>query len=196
MITDAELQAMTADERRALTQRIAVFGTLRPSAAGQRRRRRFVVLMTTASVALMPWIVVLAWSLPHRYVARHWTATWIGFDLAVLVGLAGTAWFAWRARAAVIPTAIATATLLACDAWFDVLTSDSPHDTLVAVASAAILEIPLTVLLIRGSRRILHLIVLQAFGSAHPPRGVLPPMHDDESLMDVLTERAEAEPPY
>lgn len=31
----------------------------------------FVVLLTSASVGLIPWIVLLAITLPHRYVAAH-----------------------------------------------------------------------------------------------------------------------------
>jgi hypothetical protein len=191
VISDDELRAMSPEERLTLTRRIAAFGTVRTSRQGLRRRRRFVVIMTAASIGLMPWIAFLALELPHHYVASHWTLTWVGFDIAMLIGLATTALFAWRGRAAVIPAAVATGTLLACDAWFDVLTSDNAHDVLVAIGSAALLEIPLAVLLLRGARRILHLVVLQAFGSIHPRRGLLPPMHEDEDALDELTQQAE-----
>jgi hypothetical protein len=54
------------------------------------------VLLTGASVGLIPWIVLLAITLPHRYVASHWTVTWVGFDIVLLGCLAPTAWLAWR----------------------------------------------------------------------------------------------------
>jgi hypothetical protein len=49
--------------------------------------------------------VLLAITLPHRYVAGHWTVTWVGFDITLLGCLALTAWLAWRRRAPVpLPT--------------------------------------------------------------------------------------------
>jgi len=41
---------------------------------------------------------VLAWTLPPRYLAGHWRATWVGFDLVLAAALALTAWAALRRR--------------------------------------------------------------------------------------------------
>ena len=121
-----------------------------------------MVLLTCASVGLIPWIVLLAITLPPRYVAGHWTLTWVGFDVLLLGGLALTAWLAWRRRQAVIITALTTATLLACDAWFDITTASGRADALIAIASALLLELPLATLLFAMAYHLLHLTVRRA----------------------------------
>jgi hypothetical protein len=98
-------------------------------------------------VALIPWLVVLAATLPKHYVAGHWRLAWVGFDTALLVSLALTSYLAWRRRHAVIVAAFIAASLLTCDAWFDVTTSLGRVDVAVAVATALLLELPLAILL-------------------------------------------------
>ena len=56
-------------------------------------------MLTVASAVLIPWIVLLALTLPRHYVAGHWRLTWVGFDIILLASLAATAWFAWRRAA-------------------------------------------------------------------------------------------------
>jgi hypothetical protein len=63
--------------------------------------------------------------------------------LAVL--LVSVAVAAWRASPRLEAAATATATLLFVDAWFDILTSQSGRDRLVAIALAVLVEIPLAV---------------------------------------------------
>ena len=46
---------------------------------------------------------------------------WVGFDLALLVAFAATGWAAWRRRQVLIICLVVLATLLCCDAWFDVV---------------------------------------------------------------------------
>ena len=101
MISDDALRRMTGEERASLSRRLAALDSdLPPLSAGDERRRRFVIVLTVASVGLVPWIVLLALTLPHRYLAGHWTLTWVGFDIFLLSGLALTAWLACRAPAA------------------------------------------------------------------------------------------------
>ena len=38
-----------------------------------------------SAVLLIPWIAYLGLSLPHRYVAHNWDATWVGFDVLLFV---------------------------------------------------------------------------------------------------------------
>lgn len=163
MISDETLRQMSREDRAALSRSIAAIDAELPSlSAGDERRRVFVVAMTIASACLIPWIVFLAITLPRHYVAGHWWTTWVGFDIALLGGLALTAWLAWRRRQAVIIAGFVTATLLTCDAWFDITTASGRTDTITSVASAVILELPLAALLFAVAYHLLRLVVRQA----------------------------------
>jgi hypothetical protein len=163
MISDEELRKMSREDRTALSRSLAAIDAELPSlSAGDERRRLFVVAMTIASACLIPWIVFLAITLPRHYVAGHWRTTWVGFDIALLVGLALTALLAWRRRQAVVIAAFVTATLLSCDAWFDITTASGTTDTITSVASAVILELPLSVLLFAVAYHFLRLVVRRA----------------------------------
>jgi hypothetical protein len=172
MISDDMLRQMSGEERTALSRSLAAIEAELPSLSpGDERRRRFVILLAGASVGLIPWIVVLALTLPHRYIAGHWTLTWVGFDSVLLSGLALTAWLAWRRRQAVVIAALSTATLLACDAWFDVTTASGRADTIVAIASALIVELPLAALLFAVARHLMHLTARRAHAARGLPDG-------------------------
>jgi len=149
MISEETLRQLSRDERAAVSRALAALDA-GPDASldlGDHRRRRFATLMTIASLALIPWIVLLGLTLPHRYVAGHWTLTWVGFDVLLLTSLAATSWLAWRRRRIVVLAAFATATLLMCDAWFDITTATGRTDTLIAVATAVLLELPFAAVL-------------------------------------------------
>jgi hypothetical protein len=163
MISEDALRQMSREERAALSRSLAALNDELPSlSAGDERRRRFVVLLTGASVGLIPWIVLLAITLPHRYVAGHWTVTWVGFDIVLLGCLALTAWLAWRRRQSVVIFAFTTATLLSCDAWFDVTTASGRADTIIAIASALLLELPLATLLFAVAHHLQYLTLRRA----------------------------------
>jgi hypothetical protein len=163
MISEDTLRQMSREERAALSRSLAALDAELPSlGAGDQRRRRLVVLLTATSAGLIPWIVLLALTLPPRYMAGHWTLTWVGFDVFLLGALGLTAWLAWRRRQAVVIAAFITATLLACDAWFDVTTASGRTDTAIAIASAALLELPLAALLFAMAYHLLHLTARRA----------------------------------
>jgi hypothetical protein len=145
--TDEELASMSVGEREELVRRLVATGLSRPELPNRRRRRRFLLLASLGSLVLVPWIGFLAATLPHRYEARHWTLAWVGFDVVLVIGLAATAWMAWRARPAVIFPALVTATLLVCDAWFDTTTAQR-SDVLVSALSALLLELPMAAVLV------------------------------------------------
>jgi hypothetical protein len=94
------------------------------------------------SVVLVPWIVYLAFSLPVRQVSSHYDTAWVGFDVFELVALGGTGYFALRRSRYLALAAAAAATLLLCDAWFDVVTS-SGHQVVESVVLALVIELPL-----------------------------------------------------
>jgi hypothetical protein len=176
MISEETLRQMSLEERAALSRSLTALNAELPSLnAGDQRRRRLVVMLTVASAALIPWIVVLAVTLPHRYVAGHWTVTWVGFDIILLVCLAFTAWLAWRRRQVVVIAAFITATLLTCDAWFDITTASGRTDTIVAIASALLLELPLATLLFTVAYHLMHVTVRRA----HAVHGI----HDAPSAL-------------
>jgi len=122
---------------------------------GRRHRRSLLVIVTVSAIALVPWIINLGLTLPHRYVATDWRLTWVGFDIALLAFLSATAWLGWHRRQLVLLTAFTTGVLLCCDAWFDITTAEH-HDRFTSVASAFV-EIPLAILLFRASWRLLRL---------------------------------------
>ena len=47
--------------------------------------RRFTVLMAVAAVALVPWTVYLALTLPRFYQASHWRLVWVGLSPSTTV---------------------------------------------------------------------------------------------------------------
>jgi hypothetical protein len=94
---------------------------------------------------LIPWLFVLWQNLPNRDIVRHYRTAWIGFDIVLALALARTGWLAWRGRDHVQLPAVAAATLLVVDAWFDILTASRSEMT-GAVLSAALIELPLAAL--------------------------------------------------
>jgi hypothetical protein len=94
------------------------------------------------SVVLIPWIVYLAFSLPVRQVSHHYDAAWVGFDVFELIALGATGYFALRRSRYLALASAAAATLLVCDAWFDVVTS-SGHQVLESAVLALVIELPL-----------------------------------------------------
>jgi integral membrane sensor domain MASE1 len=159
VIGDAELRSMTSEERADLARRLAALVPpmgRRSRADTERARRRFVIVIGVASVLMIPWVIALAVSLPPRYLAGHWRLTWVGFDVMLGATLAITAWAALRRRQIMILSAIVSATLLVCDAWFDMMTA-SGHDWWASLATAVLVELPLAVWLFFVSHHLVRL---------------------------------------
>jgi hypothetical protein len=95
------------------------------------------------AVLLVPWTVWLGETLPTRHVSEHWDLAWAGFDVALAGALSLTALCALRGSPWLIGAATTAATLLVCDAWFDVLTSASGRQLAQALAEALLAELPL-----------------------------------------------------
>jgi hypothetical protein len=109
-------------------------------------RRIIVVFFGGAALFLVPWTVGLARSLPCHYVSAHWGIAWAGFDTALAGSLALTSVAALRRAAWLDRAAISAATLLAADAWFDVVTARSPLAVAAATAEAIAVELPVALL--------------------------------------------------
>jgi hypothetical protein len=107
--------------------------------------RWIIPVYALLALALVPWVVWLAWSLPERTVSEHYRLGWVGFDVLLCGALARTAWLAWRRSPFVVNVASATAALLVVDAWFDVTTSPGGQDLVVSALTALCVELPLAV---------------------------------------------------
>ena len=100
-------------------------------------------LFLACAVILLPWIVVAGLTLPSRSLSHNYNLAWAGYDVILLLGLAGTAYSTLR-RSRLLPiAAAATAALLTADAWFDVLTSPGGWDKVEAIAMSVLAELPL-----------------------------------------------------
>ncbi len=111
-------------------------------------------LFLVLAIALVPWIVYIALSLPSRTVADHYRLAWVGFDILLLVTLSRTAWLAFKGSRQVELPATATATLLIVDAWFDITTSHPGWPQMEAIALALFVELPTAALALYISTRI------------------------------------------
>jgi 6-phosphogluconate dehydrogenase len=108
--------------------------------------RRAGCLLMMCGLVLLPWLYVLATSLPATATASHWPVAWVGLDALEAAGLIATGVLAALDDRRHALTAAATATLLVVDAWFDTTTAAAGRDLATAVAMAVCVELPLAVL--------------------------------------------------
>ncbi|MFD8388610.1 hypothetical protein ACFV2N_05215 [Streptomyces sp. NPDC059680] len=152
-------------------------GAFSPDSAALRRRYRRVLRQLGVCVLLLvPWTVYLAVSLPDRFEARYWPMVWVGFDVMLLMSLAGAGVAVWLRRQVMVPLSYVAATLLICDAWFDVSLDWGRADVWRSAASAVLIEVPLAVLLIVRARRVLKVSVRLAWQRLGLP-GEPPPLY-------------------
>jgi hypothetical protein len=124
------------------------------------RRRWAIAIAAGGALAMVPWSVILAYTLPDRYTADHWAATWVGFDVLLALSFAATALAIARRSRVLRAAPVVSATLLLCDAWFDLTTASSSD--LAGSAVTAALSVPVAgALLFLGSRTL----------EPSPPRG-------------------------
>ena len=168
MITEADLRELSPGERRRLAHSLAVIDYPHPLLElNLRRRRKIGVLFSIiACTVLVGWIVVLVLTLGRNYTATHWRLAWVGFDIVLLGAFAATGWAFWRGRQIVIACLLVTATLLCCDAWFDVILDLGSSGVWVSIASAVIVEIPLALVMFNAARRLIRLSALVAMSGA------------------------------
>jgi len=176
MLTDQQISEMTVPQRAELARRLISRNIAVNAAMSRRPRSLFLTVVVSASVTLIPWIVFLAISLPKTYIVKQWTAVWTGFDIALLLTILSCLWAALKRRQVLIIFAIMGATLLICDAWFDIMTASTNSDQWVSIASAAFGEIPFAILLLMVARRLLRLTMQLAREQAGA-EGLLPPLY-------------------
>jgi hypothetical protein len=156
---------MEPSERAALTRALAELAEEDPlDDPGHRKGRRLFIAVTVGScVWMIPWIIYLAFTLPGNYTADQWSATWTGFDIALLAALAGTALAILRKRQVAIVGMLITSTLLTCDAWFDVMLSWGSDEFPLSVVTALGGELPLAGLCFYAARRLIRLTMHAAW---------------------------------
>jgi hypothetical protein len=100
-------------------------------------------LFFLAGLGLLPWTAYLIVTLPGRHLQTgYYDLAWGGFDVALAALLVATGVGLLRRKLWVQSTATAAATMLVCDAWFDVLSSQPGGERLIAVVLALLVELP------------------------------------------------------
>jgi hypothetical protein len=168
-----ELRSMSPQQRLRLRQALAELDEPDPraSSGGERRRKLFLAGVIICCVVLVVWIGVLAATLPRFYRAGSWRGAWVGFDIALLVAFAVTGWAAWRRRQLLIISLVVLATLLCCDAWFDVVLDARTKGFELSLLSALVIELPLAGVAIITARRLLrstYSVMLRSRGYCGP----------------------------
>ena len=114
-----------------------------PAPPVPRLRRWLAPLFLLAALALIPWTVYLVVTLPGQHLQTgYYDLAWGGFNLALASMLAATGFGLLRRKLWVQSTATAAATMLFCDAWFDVLSANSSQERLLAALLAVCVELP------------------------------------------------------
>jgi hypothetical protein len=172
-----ELRSMSPQDRLRLRQALAALDEPDPRASqgGERRRKLLLAGIVLCCVVLIVWIGVLAATLPRYYRAGSWRGAWVGFDLGLLAAFAATGWAAWRRRQLLIICLVILATLLCCDAWFDVVLDARTSGFWLSLLSALVIELPLAALAILGTRRLLrstYSVMLRSRGYCGPLPGL------------------------
>ena len=153
-----ELADLSAPERRKLLRAlVALEQQDTPTPGTSWKWDAVLVVIVAGCILLAAWIGVLAVTLPRFYHTGSWRGAWVGFDIALLGAFAATGWAAWRRRQLLIISLVVLATLLLCDAWFDVVLDALTAGFVASLLSALLVELPLAIVAIVMARRLLKL---------------------------------------
>jgi hypothetical protein len=161
ILTDDQIAKLTPEQRRDLVRRLELplHEAIDPVVLARIRRIR-LGLMIGGSIAMIPWIAYLAWTLPEKYEAQNWYLTWVGFDIIVVAFMIATAVFGYFRRQVLLFAAFTSGVLLVCDAWFDLMTANH-RDIWFSLATALGIEVPLAIFMITGAHRIMRLTMMR-----------------------------------
>jgi hypothetical protein len=161
-LVESALQSLSEDERRQLLRRLVAAEQHRPVKPGTSWKwDLLLVVIISGCIVLAAWIGYLAVSLPAFYRTGSWRGAWVGFDLAELFMFAVTGWAAWKRRQILIICLIVLATLLLCDAWFDVVLDARTSGFVGSLLSALVVEVPIAVIAVFVARRLLRITIGQ-----------------------------------
>ena len=164
-----------AERRKLLRALVALEQQSSPTPGSSWKWDAVLVFIVGSCIALAAWIGILAVTLPTYYHTGAWRGAWVGFDIGLLAAFAATGWAAWRRRQLLIVCLVVLATLLVCDAWFDVVLDVDSSSFLASLLSALLVELPLAVLAIFMARRLLRLTIGQIM-RYEGIRGPMPPL--------------------
>jgi hypothetical protein len=157
-----ELRKLTAAQRRRLIRELVALEQESAAVpASNWKWDAMLVVIVASCIILAAWIGYLIVTLPAFYHTGSWRGAWVGFDVALLGAFAAAGWTAWRRRQLLIIALAVLATLLLCDAWFDVVLDVRTAGLWESVASALLVEVPLAVIAIAMARRLLRLTIGQ-----------------------------------
>lgn len=164
MYDEEELRRLTQPERQRLRRILADIDAQDLAGRNNNRRRAIILgVIIVCCVVLAAWIGLLAATLPRYYRSGGWRGAWVGFDLALLAAFAVTGWASWRRRQLLIVCLVVLATLLCCDAWFDVVLNARTSGFWLSLVSALVVELPLAAAAILGARRLLRMTTAVMF---------------------------------
>jgi hypothetical protein len=163
ILTDTQIAALTPGERRELIRRLEKpLDQLVDPESLLRMRRIRLTLLIAGSIALIPWIGYLSVTLPQKYVAHNWDATWVGFDVLLVAFMSATAVLGYLRRQLLLLTAFTSGVLLICDAWFDLMTA-GPADLWLSLVTALLIELPIGIFLITSAQRIMRITMMRLY---------------------------------
>src|SRR5919201_2296924 len=153
-------------------------GTLRAAPAASRANGRapwrapvwVVPLFALASALLVPWVVLLVVDLPSTHRSVHWDIAWAGFDVMLVLLLLAVTVSAWRRSPWLEGAATEASTLLFIDCWFDVLTSSTQTELVVALVEAVFVELPLALVCLLLARAAERHLARDGARASTPPR--------------------------
>jgi hypothetical protein len=177
MIDERAVRQLSESEQHQLMRLLVRLESERLPPAGRRSVRWDIALVVImfCCLGLAAWTGWLAATLPHYYRTGTWRGAWVGFDIGLLAVFAATGWAAWRRRQLLIISLVILATLLVCDAWFDVVLDVESRQVWFSVASALLVELPLAALAALMARRLLRLSIGRIMSYEGAP-GPVPPL--------------------
>ncbi|WNM32507.1 hypothetical protein RKE30_19850 [Streptomyces sp. Li-HN-5-11] len=119
---------------------------------------RLALFFIAAAAVLIPWTVLLFATLPTRQQAARWDIAWGGFDALLILTFTGVAVRILRLSVKTVVVTSVAAALLVVDAWFDIMTAPTGNALTEALVMAGLVELPIAVLCIRTSLRLLSLM--------------------------------------
>jgi hypothetical protein len=200
VLDEQELRNLSPQERLSLMRALSALDEEeRPGrGGGERRRAVTLAVIIVCCVCLAAWIGLLAVTLPRSFQTGAWRGAWVGFDIAELGAFAATGWALWRRRQILIVCLIVLATLLCCDAWFDVVLDARTSGFWLSLLSAILIELPLAGLAVMIARRLLRTTIAM-MRRYQGDAGPLPPLRniplagasEGRPLHHVLAENAD-----
>src|SRR5215471_20629023 len=160
-----------AERRKLLRALVALEQQSSPTPGSSWKWDAVLVFIVGSCIALAAWIGILAVTLPTYYHTGAWRGAWVGFDIGLLAAFAVTGWASWRRRQLLIVCLVVLATLLCCDAWFDVVLDARTSGFWLSLTSALVVELPLAGLAALGARRLLRMtsgVLLRYQGQGGP----------------------------